>query len=174
MEPILWSIDPYYGINIMILIIKVKTSNCTKDSICNCSLTLTCLEVSNDFKMLKNLTAKKIRLNAAENRQVNITFSLVLDQRTKTALKHFNLCGPIFHLPQPQINWFSVALTFFKKWANPGLFLYLFLSFQTTLQILQHINEKKCPSSILCWDSNSQPLEHESPPITTRPGLPPH
>ena len=70
MEPILWSIDPYYGINIMILIIKVKTSNCTKDSICNCSLTLTCLEVSNDFKMLKNLTAKKIRLNAAENRQV--------------------------------------------------------------------------------------------------------
>ena len=24
-----------------------------------------------------------------------------------------------------------------------------------------------------CWDSNPQPLEHESPPITTRPGLPP-
>ena len=24
-----------------------------------------------------------------------------------------------------------------------------------------------------CQDSNSQPLEHESPPITTRPGLPP-
>ena len=22
-----------------------------------------------------------------------------------------------------------------------------------------------------CWDSNSRPLEHESPPITTRPGL---
>ena len=30
---------------------------------------------------------------------------------------------------------------------------------------------KKCPSSIWCQDSNSQPLEHESPPITTRPGL---
>ena len=128
MEPILWSIDPYYGINIMILIIKVKTSNCTKDSICNCSLTLTCLEVSNDFKMLKNLTAKKIRLNAAENRQVNITFSLVLDQRTKTALKHFNLCGPIFHLPQPQINWYSVALTFLKKMGQPWpLFIFIFV-----------------------------------------------
>ena len=30
-----------------------------------------------------------------------------------------------------------------------------------------------CPSSIWRQDSNSQPLEHESPPITTRPGLPP-
>ena len=32
---------------------------------------------------------------------------------------------------------------------------------------------KKCPSSIRCQDSNSRPLEHEPPPITTRPGLPP-
>ena len=31
----------------------------------------------------------------------------------------------------------------------------------------------KCPSSIQCWDSNSQPLKHKSSPITTRPGLPP-
>ena len=30
-----------------------------------------------------------------------------------------------------------------------------------------------CPSSIQCQDSNSQPLEHEPPPITTIPGLPP-
>ena len=28
-----------------------------------------------------------------------------------------------------------------------------------------------CPSSIQHQDSNPQPLEHESPPITTRPGL---
>ena len=28
-----------------------------------------------------------------------------------------------------------------------------------------------CPSSIWCRDSNSQPLEHECPPITTRLGL---
>ena len=32
---------------------------------------------------------------------------------------------------------------------------------------------KKCPSSIQCWDSNQQPSEQESPPITIRPGLPP-
>ena len=30
---------------------------------------------------------------------------------------------------------------------------------------------KKCPSSIKCWDSNPRPLERESLPITTRPGL---
>ena len=30
-----------------------------------------------------------------------------------------------------------------------------------------------CPSNIRCRDSNSQPLDNESPPITTRPGLPP-
>ena len=32
---------------------------------------------------------------------------------------------------------------------------------------------EKCPFSIWCWDSNSRPLEHESLPITTWPGLPP-
>ena len=32
---------------------------------------------------------------------------------------------------------------------------------------------EKCPSSIWCGDSNPQLSEHESPPITTRPGLPP-
>ena len=36
---------------------------------------------------------------------------------------------------------------------------------------LQQIDVKKCRSSIWCWDSN--PLEYESLPITTRPGLPP-
>ena len=62
---------------------------------------------------------------------------------------------------------------FFKKWASPGLFLIYFRLFKHTLQILQQINLKKCPSSIWCRDLNSWPLKHESPPITTRPGLPP-
>ena len=44
---------------------------------------------------------------------------------------------------------------------------------QTSLQFLKQIFVKKCPSSIQCRDSNPRPLEHESPPITTRPGLPP-
>ena len=40
------------------------------------------------------------------------------------------------------------------------------------LQFLQQINVRKCPFCIWCHDLNSQPLEHETPPITTRPGLP--
>ena len=33
---------------------------------------------------------------------------------------------------------------------------------------------EKCPSSIRCRDSNPRPLERESLPFTTRPGLPPN
>ena len=49
--------------------------------------------------------------------------------------------------------------------AHPrALFIY-FRSFQTNSTIFT--------TSILCWDSNPQPSERESLPITTRPGLPP-
>ena len=54
---------------------------------------------------------------------------------------------------------------------NPDLFFIYFCLSKHTVQFLQQINVKKCPSSIQCWDSNPQPLEHESPPITTRPAL---
>ena len=57
--------------------------------------------------------------------------------------------------------------------AIPGLFFIYFRLFKQALQFLQQINVKQCPSSIRHWDSNPQPLEIESPPITTRPGLPP-
>ena len=53
-----------------------------------------------------------------------------------------------------------------------GFFLIYFCVFKHTLQFFQQINVKKCPSSLRCWDSNSQPLEHESPSITTRPRPP--
>ena len=68
---------------------------------------------------------------------------------------------------------FSLCLFFFKKWANPGLFFFYFHLFKHTLQFLQQINVKKCTSSIWCRDTNSWPLEHESPPITIRPVHPP-
>ena len=58
------------------------------------------------------------------------------------------------------------------KWAFPSSFR-LFSSFQTNINFLQQINVKKCPSSILCWDSKPQPLVYESPPLTIRPGLRP-
>ena len=49
------------------------------------------------------------------------------------------------------------------------LFVY-FRSFQTNITNFYN----KCPSSIRCRESNPRPLERESFPITTRPGLPPY
>ena len=54
---------------------------------------------------------------------------------------------------------------------NPRPLFHFFCLFKQTLQFLQQINVKKCPSSIQCWDLNTQPSEHESHPITTRPVL---
>ena len=62
----------------------------------------------------------------------------------------------------------SFEQCFFK---NGPLFVY-FCLFKQTIQFLQQINVNKYPSSLRCWDSHSQASEHESPPITTRPGLP--
>ena len=53
------------------------------------------------------------------------------------------------------------------------LFLSLFSSFQTYITIFTTNKWGKCPSSKWRWDLNPQTLEHESPPITTWPGLPP-
>ena len=53
----------------------------------------------------------------------------------------------------------------------PASFLFYSCLFKQTLQFFQQIYVKKCPSSKQCWDLNLQPLGHESPPITSRPGL---
>ena len=50
------------------------------------------------------------------------------------------------------------------------LFVY-FRSFQTNNTILTANQSEKC--HVRRRDSNPQPSERESPPITTRPGLPP-
>ena len=60
----------------------------------------------------------------------------------------------------------------FFKWAIPGFLLFSFGLFKHTLLFLQQYTVKKCPPGMRCWDSNLQPLERESRPITTRPGHP--
>ena len=64
-------------------------------------------------------------------------------------------------------------LFFLKKWANSAHFFIYFWSFQTNITIFTTKICEKCPSSIWCQDSKPQPLECESLPIMTRPGLPP-
>ena len=59
---------------------------------------------------------------------------------------------------------------------QPGLFFVYFQSFQTNNIIFttNQCEKMSCPSSLRRLDSNPQPLERESPPITTRPGLQPY
>ena len=60
----------------------------------------------------------------------------------------------------------------FKNGPFSASFLIYFWSFSSKHTNCMHqYNVKKCPSSSQCWDSNPQPLERESPLITTRPGL---
>ena len=60
----------------------------------------------------------------------------------------------------------------FLNWPSSASFC-LFSSFQTTIKSLTTNIKMLWPSSIRRQDLNPWPLEHKSPPITTRPGLPP-
>ena len=56
---------------------------------------------------------------------------------------------------------------------TPASFSLIFGLFQTNIITIFTTNiSEKCPSCIWCQDSNPQPLELESLPITTRTGLP--
>ena len=75
-------------------------------------------------------------------------------------------------LSGPYLTFTFYFIIFFKKnGPTPASFSFLFGLFKKTLQFLQQIYVKKCPSSIRCQDLNPRPLECESLPITTRPGL---
>ena len=66
-------------------------------------------------------------------------------------------------------------IIFLKNGPSSAFFVYYCL-FKQTLQFLQQIyvkNSYSHSSSIRHWDSNPRPSVIKSPPITTRPGLPP-
>ena len=85
--------------------------------------------------------------------------------------KPFCLNQPFFSKPfclnQPFFN-----QSFFKYGPTRPLFR-LFSFFQTNITFFITNKCEKCPSRKQHYDSNLRPLEHESPPITTKPGLPP-
>ena len=62
---------------------------------------------------------------------------------------------------------------FFKNGPTPASFLFIFGPFKQTIFTANQCEKMSCPSSIRRRDLNPWPLELESPPITTRPGLPP-
>ena len=61
----------------------------------------------------------------------------------------------------------------FLKLAHARPLVY-FCFFQTNNTIFLTNKCEKCPSGFWCWDTNPQPLEHESSPVTTRLGFPPN
>ena len=85
----------------------------------------------------------------------------------------FNYFSSIFFFLILSLSFIFFLCFFFLKMGQPRPLFHLFSSFQTYITIFQQKNLKKCPFSIRCHDSNSWPLEHESPLITTRPGVPP-
>ena len=60
---------------------------------------------------------------------------------------------------------------FLEKMVHPPNLFHLFLVFSKKHYNFTTKQCEKSPSSNRCWDLNPQPSEHESPPITTRPGL---
>ena len=81
-------------------------------------------------------------------------------------------CWVRFNLLQPMFRFGTRGPKIYKNVPSPASFS-VFLSFQTNISIFTTNKYEKCPSSIWCQDSNPRLSEHESPPITTRPGLPP-
>ena len=58
----------------------------------------------------------------------------------------------------------------FKRNGQPRPLFHLFSVFSNKQHNFSTNQCETCPSIIKCQDSNPQPLEHESSPITTRPG----
>ena len=101
--------------------------------------------------------------------------SLAQKYRDESLILEISVWLTILHLRSYSMkneNWNN---SYLKNCANPGLFFIYFCILKPTITNFKtNKYVKKCPSSVRCWDSNSQPLDHESPLITTRPGLPPN
>ena len=67
-----------------------------------------------------------------------------------------------------------IATKIFKNVPTPPLFRLFYVFLNNIITIFTANKCEECPCSIQCPDSNPWPLEHESPPIATWPGLPPN
>ena len=109
--------------------------------------------------------------------------SVILNLHCDQIGRFFKVLGYNFVCKRsPNIWWLLVLTSLFNKKNLPQLLflksrpisasLCLFsVFFKQTIQILQQIYLKKCPSNIRCQDSNPQLSDYESPSLTTRPGL---
>ena len=80
-----------------------------------------------------------------------------------------------YNLPCIKLRRWFYVVTSATRWLNclkngpsPDSFCLFFVFSNITIFVTKNYS-----SSMQCRDSNSQPFELDSPPITTRPGLPP-
>ena len=109
----------------------------------------------------------------ASHKELSIKIHIQLGGETTTAYQlrpqQFRISSSLYS-SAPWKLYFWLDLFFIKNGPTPVSFSFIFGLFQTNIStIIQQINVKKCTSR----DLNPRPSELESPPITTRPGLPP-
>ena len=71
-------------------------------------------------------------------------------------------------------KWLQFMMKFLKMVQSRPLDCLFLVFLNKPIQLLQQINVKNVHSVYGCRDSNPQPFENESSPITTRPGIPPY
>ena len=69
----------------------------------------------------------------------------------------------ILAISSPYYKWSTIVFSFFKNVSSSASLSFNFCLFKQTIQILQEINVKKCPSSIRYRNLNSQPSDYEKP-----------
>ena len=111
---------------------------------------------------------------SANQRDVGIKWCPISSESCLNIARAFKLTS--FKIAQKSQNILTTCVIKFVFLNEPSSASFcLFSSFQANITILTtNIYEKMLwPSSIRRQDSNPQPSEHDSPPIITRPGLPP-
>ena len=131
------------------------------------------------FGYLNNLSNHKCKINKIILSETLWTFQAVILVKDIKIIGEVNrqvfICTPKWFVSRDRTNLHHKNhKLFFKKWAIPGLFFVYFWSYSNKQYNFYNNSKWKNPSSIQRRDLNPRPLEHESPPITTRPGLPPN
>ena len=115
----------------------------------------------------KNCLLSKIKMEASGPPNIASTFDMVHLQKTVAQRQIIALLPAAAPMPSP-----SIEVTLINLIGHPRPLFNLFLLFQIKKY---NFVTNKCENDAysMRWrDSNSQPLDNQSPLITTRPGLP--
>ena len=144
--------------------------------------------LSKDKKLRRCAKSAKISLDLATKKLLPSNLNFVSHFKNLSPIRHGAL-GPLYipmwsERQSKEYHWDQYVYRFIWIWnsldqaqvfwsmVHPRPLLQLVSSFQTnnTIQTTNICEKNLCPSSKWHRDLNPQPPEHESPPITTRPG----